>query len=127
MLRYSEEKSSRKYVKAYQKTRLSGVNDYLNPCLRAYQTGLDPGKVLLARKKFLKKQKDKEKQEEKQENSLNKLDNIKRRMSSLVAMKAQVGGEDSYLDYFICTNTKIHIIIIFFLSDYISDKPTERL
>lgn len=69
---------------------VSGEKDYLNLYLCAHQTGLDPGKVLLARKKFLKKQKDKEKQEAKEENSLNKLDNMKRRMSSLVAMKAQV-------------------------------------
>lgn len=90
MQRYSEEKSSKKYVKDDQKTYLCSVYDYLNLCMCGHQTGLDPGKVLLARKKFLKKQKDKEKREAKEENNLNKLDNIKRRMSSLVAMKAQV-------------------------------------
>ncbi|XP_056589524.1 solute carrier family 26 member 9-like [Triplophysa dalaica] len=90
-----------KNPKVYNKVnRLAGIQivSYCSPLYFANaeifrgkvikKTGLDPGKVLLARKKFLKKQKDKEKQEAKEENSLNKLDNMKRRMSSLVAMKA---------------------------------------
>ncbi|XP_036447954.1 solute carrier family 26 member 9-like [Colossoma macropomum] len=53
------------------------------------KTGLDPGKVLLARKKFLKKQQDKEKQEIKAKQSQVKAAARKRKLSSLVTMKAQ--------------------------------------
>ncbi|KAI4898669.1 hypothetical protein NFI96_018000 [Prochilodus magdalenae] len=54
------------------------------------KTGLDPGKVLLARKKILKKQQDKEKQEIKGKQSQVKAAARKRKLSSLVTMKAQV-------------------------------------
>ncbi|XP_072553254.1 solute carrier family 26 member 9-like [Salminus brasiliensis] len=53
------------------------------------KTGLDPGKVLLARKKFLKKQQEKEKQEMKAKQSQVKAAARKRKLSSLVTMKAQ--------------------------------------
>ncbi|XP_017549710.1 solute carrier family 26 member 9 [Pygocentrus nattereri] len=53
------------------------------------KTGLDPGKVLLARKKFLKKQQDKEKQEIKSKQSQVKAAARKRKLSSLITMKAQ--------------------------------------
>ncbi|XP_066528454.1 solute carrier family 26 member 9-like [Hoplias malabaricus] len=57
------------------------------------KTGLDPGKVLLARKKFLKKQQDKEKQEIKEKQSQVKVAARKRKLSSLVTMKAQTISE----------------------------------
>ncbi|XP_051515307.1 solute carrier family 26 member 9-like isoform X2 [Myxocyprinus asiaticus] len=50
------------------------------------KTGLDPGKVLLAWKKMLKKQQEEDKQDD---NEIGKLATIRRRMSSLVWMKAQ--------------------------------------
>lgn len=54
------------------------------------QTGLDPGKMLLARKKFLKKQQEKENQEIKAKHSQEKAAARKRKVSSLVTMKVQV-------------------------------------
>ncbi|KAB5546490.1 hypothetical protein PHYPO_G00072650 [Pangasianodon hypophthalmus] len=53
------------------------------------KTGLDPGKVLLARKKFLKKQQEKEKQEIKAKQDQEKAASRKRKVSSLVTMKMQ--------------------------------------
>ncbi|KAM9445218.1 solute carrier family 26 member 9-like isoform 1-T1 [Clarias gariepinus] len=53
------------------------------------KTGLDPGKVLLARKKFLKKQQEKEKQEIKSKQSQEKAAARKRKVSSLVTMRTQ--------------------------------------
>ncbi|KAG7323224.1 hypothetical protein KOW79_012926 [Hemibagrus wyckioides] len=53
------------------------------------KTGLDPGKMLLARKKFLKKQQEKENQEIKAKQSQEKAAARKRKVSSLVTMKTQ--------------------------------------
>ncbi|XP_026864270.2 solute carrier family 26 member 9 isoform X1 [Electrophorus electricus] len=53
------------------------------------KTGLDPGKVLLARKKFLKKQQEKEARELKAMQDQQKKEAMRRKMSSLVTMKSQ--------------------------------------
>ncbi|XP_062872114.1 solute carrier family 26 member 9-like [Trichomycterus rosablanca] len=53
------------------------------------KTGFDPGKVLLARRKFLKKQQEKEKQEIKAKQNEEKRMSKKRKMSSLVTMKSR--------------------------------------
>ncbi|XP_030623524.1 solute carrier family 26 member 9-like [Chanos chanos] len=56
------------------------------------KTGLDPGKLLLARKKFLKKQEEKEKQEKQEQKgkeNQGKISVSKRKLSSLVGMRPQ--------------------------------------
>lgn len=62
----------------------------MSPFFAGLQTGLDPGKMLLARKKFLKKQHEKENQEIKAKQSQEKAAARKRKVSSLVTMKTQV-------------------------------------
>lgn len=54
------------------------------------KTGLDPGKLLLARRKFLKEQQKKIQQQAKQEQAE---ETRSRKLSSLVTMKSQVRGQ----------------------------------
>ncbi|KAK2825119.1 hypothetical protein Q7C36_019046 [Tachysurus vachellii] len=70
------------------------------------KTGLDPFKMLLARKKFLKKQQEKENQEIKAKHSQEKAAARKRKVSSLVTMKVQsdfytigVGSDNMPMSY----------------------------
>lgn len=63
---------------------------HLSSFFGGWQTGLDPGKMLLARKKILKKQQKKEKQELKSKLSQEKAADRKRKVSSLVTIKMQV-------------------------------------
>ncbi|XP_076840165.1 solute carrier family 26 member 9-like [Brachyhypopomus gauderio] len=59
------------------------------------KTGLDPGKVLLARKKFLKKQQEKEARELKANQGQQEKETTRRNMSSLVTMKTQSDFDSS--------------------------------